>query len=175
METLFEQAKKIRLFIFDVDGVLTNGLIYHTSNGDELKAFYVHDGLGIKLLQRYGVHTAIITSRTSPLLLKRAKELSIEYIYQGQSNKTAAFEELSKIFSAKDDEIAYMGDDLPDLGLMKRVGLSIAPANAHPVIKEHASWTTTLSGGQGAVREICDIVLKAQGHWSDMLESYLTC
>lgn len=164
--------KKIRLVIFDVDGVLTNGQIIHTNHGDEIKAFHVHDGLGMKWLQEMGITVGIITSRSSDIVDKRMRELHITHVYQGQKHKVKAYENLIQSLNLKEEEVAYVGDDMPDLTLIKRVGMGIAVANAHPVLIENAKWVTEKKGGKGAAREVCEAILKAQGHWPLILEKY---
>lgn len=171
--TLEDKLSRIKLIIFDVDGVLTDGKIYYTAGGDEIKAFHVHDGLGIKLLHQAGIQTAIITSRLSPTVSTRAKELSIEHVYQGQKNKCDAFDLLCQTLQITPEFIAYVGDDLPDLPLMKQVGVSIAVNNAVPLLKQAADFVTTLPGGEGAVREIVDRLLKAQGHFEELMKLYV--
>ncbi|MEO8010696.1 MAG: 3-deoxy-manno-octulosonate-8-phosphatase KdsC [Dokdonella sp.] len=157
-----ERAARVKLAVFDVDGVLTDGRLWYSEAGHELKAFHVHDGLGLKRLRANGIEVAIITARTSHLVAQRTGELGIAHVYQGQDNKLACFEQLIDALGLASEECAYTGDDLPDLGVMSRVGLSVAVANAHAWVRERSHWRTRLAGGNGAVREVCDLILCAQ-------------
>lgn len=170
---LLKKATGIKLVIFDVDGVMTDGKLYFDAKGDEQKVFYVQDGLGIKLLQQSGVKTAVISSRTSLAVKIRLENLGIAHIYQGQENKIIAFNELLKNLRLTPDQVAYVGDDLPDLPLICKAGLGIAVANAVPLVKQYAFWHTQAKGGEGAVREICEIILQAQGTLLEMQSSFL--
>jgi 3-deoxy-D-manno-octulosonate 8-phosphate phosphatase (KDO 8-P phosphatase) len=174
MQGILKKAADIRLVIFDVDGVLTDGSIYLGSNGEELKAFNIKDGLGMKLLQNSGVQIAIITGRSSQLVANRMQELGIQHLYQGQKEKLPAYQQLKQALGLEDRQIAYVGDDLIDLPLMLRTGLSVAVADAHALVKEHAHWQTHLPGGRGAAREVCELIMEAQGTLEPALESYLT-
>jgi len=158
-----DRAAGVRLAVFDVDGVLTDGHLWFTEDGRELKAFHVHDGLGLKRLRANGIEVALITARLSHLVAQRAAELGIVHVYQGQDDKLACFEQLLNALNLRAEEASYTGDDLPDLAVMQRVGLAVAVANAHPWVRERAHWTTQLPGGAGAVREVCDLLLRAQG------------
>lgn len=162
MLNIIENAAKIRCLILDVDGVLTDGRLYFNEQGEVVKVFHAQDGLGIKLLQQAGITVAIISGRNSPIVQKRAEELAIAHIYQGQENKLPALEQLMMKLGLTDEQFAYVGDDLPDLPLIQRVGLGIAVANAVAAVKKHALWQTQRSGGDGAVREVCDFLLEAQ-------------
>lgn len=173
MAILTEKAKAIKLVIFDVDGVLTNRQIFYSNTGEELKAFNTHDGLGLKLLQKSGVKVAVITARTSRIVEKRMTELGIEHFYQGQENKNLAFTQIAQQLQLNDKQIAYVGDDLPDLSIMRRCGLGIAVADAHPFVRAHADWQTQAVGGHGAAREVCDFIMKAQQTFNSIYESYL--
>jgi len=173
MDSLFEKAKKIRLVIFDVDGVLTTGALFYGANGTELKEFHVHDGQGMKTLQKLGIPIAIITSRQSDIVTHRMRELGINYVYQNQVDKLPAYEEIKQKLKLSDENIAYIGDDLPDLPLLTRAGLAITVANAPSVMQQYAHWTTHSKGGEGAAREVCDFIIQAQGLYSMMIESYL--
>lgn len=174
MQDIMALAKEIKLLILDVDGVLTDGRLYFTPDGQELKVFNTLDGHGIKQLQKSGVAVAIITGRQSPAVEKRARDLGIVHCYQGQENKRIPFEDLIKKLNLPLSEIAYAGDDLPDLPIMKKVGLSIAVANAHITVTQHAHMTTRSRGGEGAVREICDLIMQAQNTLSLCEEGYLS-
>jgi 3-deoxy-D-manno-octulosonate 8-phosphate phosphatase (KDO 8-P phosphatase) len=158
-----ERAARVKLALFDVDGVLTDGRLLYTDDGRELKAFHVHDGLGLKRLIANGIEVGIITSRMSHMVTERTAELGIAHVYQGQDDKLACYEQLIHALKLEPQQTAYCGDDLPDLRVMLRVGLSIAVANAHPFVSERAHWRTRHHGGDGAVREVCDLLLAAQG------------
>jgi 3-deoxy-D-manno-octulosonate 8-phosphate phosphatase (KDO 8-P phosphatase) len=167
-------AKKIKLIIFDVDGVLTNGQIIFGQDGEAMKVFHAQDGLGISLAHRAGLHTAIITGRTTEMVRRRGAELKIGDVYQGALDKVAALRELCTKYNITLAEIAYIGDDLNDLPVMVQVGLPCAPANAVPEVKATARYIATHSGGQGAVREILEMILKAQDKWEGLVTTYLT-
>lgn len=160
---ILERAARIKLAVFDVDGVLTDGHLWFSEDGHELKAFHVHDGLGLKRLLANGVEVAIITARISHLVAQRMADLGVAHVYQGQENKRSCFEQLLKALQLRADQCSYTGDDLPDLGVMSQVGLSIAVANAHPWVHDQAHWSTHRQGGSGAVREVCDLLIAAQG------------
>ena len=168
-----ERAAKVKLAVFDVDGVLTDGKLCYSDDGRELKSFHVHDGFGLKRLMANGIEVAIITSRMSHMVTERTAELGIAHVYQGQENKLTCYEQLIHALKLAPDETCYCGDDLPDLPVMQRAGLAIAVANAHPWIREHANWRTQLRGGEGAVREVCDLLLAAQGKAESELSRYL--
>ncbi|MFC0178669.1 3-deoxy-manno-octulosonate-8-phosphatase KdsC [Thorsellia kenyensis] len=163
---LIEKVKKIKLLICDVDGVLTDGLIYMGNAGEELKAFHVRDGFGIHAIHQLGILTALITGRESKIVEERAKTLKIDFVFQGQSDKSIAFDHLCKQTQLKPDQIAYIGDDLIDLPVMNRVGLSVAVADAHPLVSQSVDYITSLHGGKGAVREVCDLLLYAHNQLS---------
>lgn len=167
------RAKYVRLLLLDVDGVLTDGRLYYGNNGEELKAFNIQDGLGIKLLQKNGIQVGIITGRTSALLARRAAELGIKLVVQGREDKLVALNEMLENSEYQMEEIAFLGDDLPDLAVIRRVGLGVAVANARPVIAQHAIWQTSACGGHGAVRELAELLLDAQGKLESTLASYL--
>ncbi|MBQ0213068.1 3-deoxy-manno-octulosonate-8-phosphatase KdsC [Proteus vulgaris] len=162
-EQVIKKAEKIQLLICDVDGVMSDGLIYMGNNGEELKAFNVRDGYGIRCLLTSGIEVAIITGRQSKLLEDRAKTLGITYLYQGQHNKLLAYQQLLDTLNLKHEQTAYIGDDLIDLPVMEKVGLSVAVADAHPLLTPRADYVTRIMGGRGAVRELCDLILLAQG------------
>lgn len=157
-----QRAAKIRLLICDVDGVLTDGRLYFGPEGESLKVFHAHDGVGLKMLSKNHIETALISARDSPMVYLRAQELSINHVYTGVANKIDTFDALLKALNLTDCQVAYIGDDTPDLPLIKRAGLGIAVANAHSSIKEQAVWQTVHKGGRGAVREVCDLILTAQ-------------
>jgi len=165
-------AQAVRLIAFDVDGVFSDGRIYYNSQGVETKAFHVLDGLGVQLLKRVGLLTAVITGRQSAIVTKRMDEIGIDYVYQGCQQKQATLANLLKSLALSPQQAAYMGDDLPDLGVMQWVGLALAPANAHASILAVAHCTTKAKGGEGAVREACDLILTAQGQTESIIGSF---
>ncbi|CNF46777.1 3-deoxy-manno-octulosonate-8-phosphatase KdsC [Yersinia frederiksenii] len=157
------RAANIRLLICDVDGVMSDGLIYMGNQGEELKAFNVRDGYGIRCLITSGIEVAIITGRRAKLVEDRANTLGITHLYQGQSDKLVAYNELLTALKYQPEQVAYIGDDLIDWPVMAQVGLSVAVADAHPLLIPKAHYVTHINGGRGAVREICDLILLAQG------------
>jgi len=169
---VMESAKKIKLLLLDVDGVLTDGRLYYGNSGEEMKAFNIQDGLGIKLLQQGNVQVGIITGRVSALLQRRADELGISPVVQGREDKLTALNELLQTMDISLDEIAFMGDDLPDLAVIRRVGLGITPANGSATLAQQAHWQTTRRGGDGAVREVAEMILGAQGSLDSILAVY---
>ncbi len=169
-----EELKKIKLLILDVDGVLTDGGIILTNTGDELKVFNVKDGLGMKLIQKLGIEIAIITGKSSNLVQKRFESLGVDYIFQGQANKIKAYEGLLQKLGIDDDEVAYVGDDLPDLPLLKRVGFPITVNDGHKLIQPYVKYRTQLSGGQGAVREVCDLIYQSRGLLDRLVEDFIS-
>ena len=169
---VIQRASKVRLLICDVDGVLTNGQLFFTPSGDELKGFHARDGHGIKLVQRAGIETAVISGRRSPAVALRMDSLGVRHVYQGHEHKLAAFEELLAKLEIKPDETCFVGDDLLDLTLLRRVGLAVAVADAHFTIQKAVHHTTELPGGFGAVREICDLILYAQDKLEAAVSSY---
>ena len=165
-----ERASKIKLLVLDVDGVLTNGQVWIGVEGKEsLKAFDIQDGLGIKLLEQCGIATAIITGRNSKMVLARCDELGIKHVHMGVENKALALEGVLKSLGLKASDCAVMGDDWPDLAMMKQAGLRIAPAQAHEAVKEFAHFVTSRTGGNSAVREACDLILKSQNRYEELL------
>jgi len=165
-------AKNIKLLLLDVDGVLTDGKLYYGNSGEELKAFNIQDGLGIKLLQQGGIQVGIITGRVSTLLQRRADELGINPVIQGREDKLIALRELLKSQNLDLHQIAFMGDDLPDLSAINSVGLGITVANASSTLAAKADWQTLRSGGDGAVREAAEMILKAQGKFDTLVERF---
>lgn len=172
MNNLIEKAKKIRCLICDVDGVLTDGLLYLDNHGNELKAFHVQDGMGLKLLMAAGIEVAVITTARNAVIDHRMQQLGITHYFKGQVDKRSAFEQLRERLGFALDEIAYIGDDLPDLPIIQRVGMGIAVANAVRQVKEFAAWVTDQHGGRGAVREVCDLLLSAQQKQDAALAGY---
>ncbi|WP_244814497.1 HAD family hydrolase [Caballeronia sp. Lep1P3] len=168
-----ERASRIKLMIFDVDGVFTDGSLYFTADGDTMKSFNSLDGHGVKMLERTGVQTAIITGRQSGIVAARAKELGITHLYQGVADKTVALAQLLDATGIAPEECGYMGDDWPDLAVMRRCGFAAAPANAHPEVIQRVHWVAQARGGHGAVREVCDAIVRAQGHYDALLAAAL--
>ncbi len=169
---LEDRARKIRMFIMDVDGVLTDGRIILGSQGEEFKFFYVQDGTGIVLAHRAGLKTAIISARKSEATERRARELGVNDVYQVEDSKEEAYEKILQDYRLQDEEVAYIGDDLHDLPLLKRVGLAVSVPNGRDEVKEIAHWTTKAAGGQGAVREALEVILKSQGKWEEVTKKY---
>lgn len=169
---LQERARAIRLLVLDVDGVLTDGSLYYGSQGEALKVFNTLDGHGIKLLQKTGVRVAIITGRRGEAILSRARDLGIEWIQQGREDKFNALEEMLAGNPIPLQQIAFMGDDWPDLTVMTRVGLALTVANAHSEVTARAHWQSQFCGGQGAVREACDLLMRAQNSFNRVLAEY---
>ncbi|CBW76118.1 3-deoxy-D-manno-octulosonate 8-phosphate phosphatase [Mycetohabitans rhizoxinica] len=167
--TAIERAARVKLMIFDVDGVLTDGTLYFTPDGDAMKGFNSMDGHGLKLLEQAGVATAIITGRQSKIVELRAREIRVSYLYQGISDKLVAFGKLLDAAGVTANECGYMGDDWPDLAVMLRVGFAAAPAGAHPEVRSRAHWIATAHGGHGAAREVIDTLLRAQGRYDGLL------
>ncbi len=165
-------ARQVKLVIFDVDGVFTDGGIYIGAEGELYKAFNAKDGLGVTLAQRAGLETAIITGRTSPQVAFRARELHIDHVLQGQMDKRAAYQQLKRELQLADEQIAYLGDDLIDLPVMVQVGFTAAPADASPEVRRLAQAVSVHPGGHGAVREILEFILKVQGKWEPLLTQY---
>jgi 3-deoxy-D-manno-octulosonate 8-phosphate phosphatase (KDO 8-P phosphatase) len=167
---LVARAKKIRVLLMDVDGVLTDGRIWLLSRRDgtasEIKGFSAYDGAGLKLARAAGLRTGLITGRESTAVAQRARECEIEFVYQHRATKIGALEEVLQITGANESEVAYVGDDLPDLCVLQRVGLAVAVANAVPEVKRAAHFVTSRSGGEGAVREVIELIVKAQGKWA---------
>ena len=170
---ILERAADIRLLVLDVDGVLTDGRLYFTNTGDEIKAFSTLDGHGIKLLQKAGITVAIITGRTSAIVDKRAANLGVVHVIQGCEEKITALDSLLGKLGLSYDETAYMGDDWPDLACIRRARLGVTVPGCHSEIAKHAFCITERPGGMGAVREVCDWILHAQNLYESALESHL--
>ncbi len=171
-EELKARFKKIKLLLLDVDGVLTDGRIIYDSRGRDSKFFDVHDGLGVFVLHKSGIKTILITAKSSKTIKPRAKDMRVTEVFADIFPKTAVLERILKKYNVSLDEICFMGDDLVDLSLMRKVGLPVAVANASSEIKEAAIFITNRSGGRGAVREVAELILKSQGKWKDVLEFY---
>lgn len=172
-KTVINRAKAVRLVVFDVDGVLTNGSLILGDKGDEYKIFHVHDGLGLVMLREAGLKIAVISARSTPIVAERMAALGIDYVYQGQSDKQTVITELMQKIGVSREETAFVGDDLIDLPAMNQAGLAIAVANAQPLVLQRADWVTEKAGGLGAVREVCEMILKAQGLLETAYQRYL--
>ena len=157
------RAARVRLVVFDVDGVFTDGRLYYGPDGEELKVFHVHDGQGVKRLLAGGVAVAVISGRESAAVSRRMRDLGIEHVFQGDEHKLPIYERLLAKLGLKPEETACVGDDLPDLPLLERAGLAVAVANAQPPLRTKAHHVTAAKGGRGAVREVCDLILAARG------------
>ena len=173
MKELIERAKKIQCLICDVDGVLTDGLIYIDNFGNELKAFNIQDGMGLKLLMAADIDVAVITTSKNAVIDHRMQQLGIRHYFKGQVDKRDAYQQLKLQLKLSDDAFAYIGDDLPDIAIIRQVGLGVAVANAANQVKEFAHWHTQLHGGRGAVRELCDFILNVQNKQDAALNRYL--
>lgn len=173
MKDILQRAAQIKLVIFDVDGVLTDGRLILGDDGQEYKAFHSRDGHGIKLLRRSGVEVAIITGRSSKVVEYRMSNLGVEHVYQGQEEKLPAFEKLITELNISAEETAYVGDDVVDLPVMLRAGLAVAVADAHPLVRQHAHWQTPHGGGKGAARDVCELIMEAQGTLESLMQTYL--
>lgn len=165
-----ERAARVRLACFDVDGTLTDGRLLFDSEGRELKAFHVHDGLGLVLLRKAGIEVAFVTARASTIAERRAAELGLTEVHTAVADKLARVGEMATRLGIGMDEVSFMGDDLPDLRVMAQVGFSAAPASAHPWVRERVHWRTSACAGNGAAREFCDLLLAAQGRVDALLE-----
>ena len=170
---LDERCRKIELMLSDVDGVLTDGSLVFDNQGIETKAFHIRDGLGIRLWQRAGFRFGVLTARTSQIVRMRAAELDIEIVRQGFENKLPAAQQIIEQCGLQPDQACFVGDDLTDLPVMRRVGLGVAVADAAAEVRAHAHWVTSTNGGRGAVREVIEMVLKAKNRWDDLIRKYL--
>ena len=168
-----EIAKQVRLLIVDIDGVMTDGGLQFDNQGEEYKTFSSLDGHGIRMLLECGIEIAVITGRNSGIVNHRMNELGVTLIYQGYRDKLVAYEKLLQDTGLEPENIAYVGDDLPDLPVMRRVGFAIAVQNAHGFVKQHCDWVTTARGGNGAIREVTDFILQAQSLLAARQESFL--
>lgn len=166
-------ARQVRLLILDVDGVLTDGGLQFDNRGEEYKTFNSLDGHGIRMLQESGIEVAIITGRKSEIVKHRMNELGVRHVYQGNRDKLEAFAALLRATGVDPAQVAYVGDDLPDLQIMQRVGFAVAVQNAHDFVRQHCDWVTQRSGGKGAVREVTDFILQAQSLLEARYEEYL--
>lgn len=170
---ILARAARVRLMVFDVDGILTDGSLHYGAEGELIKTFNVLDGHGIKLLQQSGVATAIISARQSALVVRRAADLGIAHLYQGVHDKARAFAELHAKCGLAPDACGFIGDDVIDLPILLRAGLAVSVPNAHPEVKKRVHYVTQAAGGHGAARELCDLILRAQGNYDAALERYL--
>lgn len=173
MKDILDRASRIKLLVFDVDGVLTDGSLFLGDDGQEYKAFNSRDGHGIKMLQSHGVRCAIITGRTSKVVEYRMRNLGIDLVYQGQQNKLEGFAHLLEQVGVSPKQVAYVGDDVVDLPVMRKVGLAVAVSDAHPWVLRHAHWQTPSAGGRGAARDVCELLMEAHGVLQEELENYL--
>jgi len=176
LDSISDIAARVKLLLMDVDGVLTDGLLYNVPDGQgnmvETKAFSSQDGIALQWLHWKGIRTGVISGRVSPATETRAKQVNMTYVYQGHIEKIPILEEILAASGIAAAEVAYMGDDLTDVVIMNRVGLGIATANARDEVKRCARYVTSTPGGHGAVREVIELLLKAQGHWDDLLRKY---
>jgi 3-deoxy-D-manno-octulosonate 8-phosphate phosphatase (KDO 8-P phosphatase) len=163
----------VRLAVFDVDGVLTDGRLFLGADGSEYKTFHTRDGQGLGMLREGGIRIAVISGRSSPAVARRMAELGIRHVFQGQEAKLQVFEDLLDQLQLHAEQSAFLGDDLPDLPVMQRAGLAAAVADAHPLVREHAHWQSICLGGLGAVREFCELLLDAQGTLQAQVDRYL--
>jgi len=173
MHSIQQKAAQIRLVIFDIDGVLTSGALFIGDDGQEYKAFHSRDGHGLRMLQDSGVQVAIITGRSSNVVQHRANDLGIQHVYQGRREKLPAFEELLHATGFSAEQVAYVGDDVMDLPIMIRTGLAIGVQDAHSLVKKQAHWLTPSNGGMGAGRDVCELIMDAQGTLEPALAAYL--
>ena len=169
---LLARAAKIRLACFDVDGTLTDGGLYYAGDGIESKRFHVQDGLGLRLLEDHGVTVALITARHGEVTARRADDLKLSHVHVGVADKAATLRALREQLGLRRDEVAHMGDDLPDLPALAEAGFAVAPANAHPWVAERVHWVTPARGGDGAARQLCDLILQARGHRDAVLAGF---
>lgn len=170
---LFERAKKVKCLICDIDGVMTDGAIYISNTGEDMKAFHAQDGIGMSMLMAAGIELAVITSSENNVIHKRMEQIGIKTYFSGHIDKRGAYKELKQQLNLEDEDIAYIGDDLSDLLIIKQVGLGVTVPNAVSYVKEGAHWITERKGGDGAVRELCEIILMAQDKFELALEGYL--
>jgi 3-deoxy-D-manno-octulosonate 8-phosphate phosphatase (KDO 8-P phosphatase) len=169
-----DRAREIRVVAFDVDGVLTDGSLYLGDDGQEYKAFYSRDGHGMAMLRDSGVALAVITGRRSEVVRIRMESLGVEYVFQGCREKLPAYETLKRQLGVDDAQIAFVGDDVMDLPPLRRAGLAVAVADAHPLVRQHAHWCTPSPGGRGAARDVCELILHARGQLDALHAAYLS-
>jgi 3-deoxy-D-manno-octulosonate 8-phosphate phosphatase (KDO 8-P phosphatase) len=171
--TVEERAKKIKVAVFDIDGVMTSGALGLGDDGQEYKFFHSQDGLGLKMLRNTGIIMGIVTGRNSNLVIKRAQNINIKHVYQGAEDKLEAFNALIKDLNVTAEECLFMGDDVIDIPPMRRCGLAVTVPHGMPLVKEHAHYVTTREAGFGAVREVCELIMKAQSTFDDQMAKYL--
>ncbi|MDH5632013.1 MAG: 3-deoxy-manno-octulosonate-8-phosphatase KdsC [Gammaproteobacteria bacterium] len=172
-DEVLERASKVRLVLFDVDGVMTDSSLFIGDDGQEYKAFNSKDGHGIKMMQRTGIDAGIITGRTSEVVRHRVRDLGIKHVFQGCADKLPVYEQLIKDLGISADQTAFVGDDVVDLPIMLRAGLAICVADGHALVKQHSHWVTPTNGGRGAVREVTEMMMFAHGKYSSTMEQYL--
>lgn len=170
---ILNKAKKIKLLLLDVDGVMTNNYLHYSDDGYEMKSFYTRDGHGMVMLQKSNVDIGIITGRKSPLVTKRMSDLKVKHVYQGVPDKLPTFLSLIEKLEISLDEIAYIGDDILDLPILTRVGLAATPADGDGEVKSRVDYVSEFEGGRGCVREMCELLMKAQGSWQKQMDFYL--
>jgi 3-deoxy-D-manno-octulosonate 8-phosphate phosphatase (KDO 8-P phosphatase) len=170
--TLTDKASRIKLILLDVDGVLTDGAVVMYGDGSESKRFHIRDGIALVWAQRVGLKVGILSARHSATTNQRAAQLGISLVYQGVASKAAAFDQILNDTAVTDAEVAYMGDDIVDLAVLKRVGLSTAPSDAVPEVRSSVDFVSTRCGGDGAVREVVELILRTQGHWTSIVSGY---
>jgi 3-deoxy-D-manno-octulosonate 8-phosphate phosphatase (KDO 8-P phosphatase) len=171
-DELLDRARAVKLLLFDVDGVLTDGSLFLDNHGEEYKAFNSRDGHGLKMLQRNGVAVGIITGRESQIVAHRTKELGIQHVHQGCADKFPVYEGLLRELKLSHEQAGFVGDDVVDLPIMLRVGLAVSPQDGHFLVKRHAHWVTPNSGGRGAGRDVCELMMLAQGTFSTEMQRY---
>lgn len=173
MINLNNRASKIKFLLLDVDGVLTDGRIIYDSRGRDLKFFDVRDGLGINLLKKAGIPTILISAKSSKTIKHRAKDMPIEAVFENVSPKLEIYNKILKKYNLSDEEVCFIGDDLVDLGILKRVGLAVSVPNGVTDVKEISHYVTKSFGGRGAVREVCELIIKSQNKWDDIVLKYM--
>ena len=171
-DALLARAKAVKLLLFDVDGVLTDGSLFLDNHGEEYKAFNSRDGHGLKMLQRNGVAIGIITGRESQILAHRMQELGIQHVRQGCADKFPVYEQMIAELSLKPEQVGFVGDDVVDLPIMLRVGFAVCPQDGHFLVKRHAHWVTPSNGGRGAGRDVCELLMLAQGTFGTEMQRY---
>lgn len=172
-DIIFRKAGEIELLILDVDGILTDGRIVYDARGEQIQSFHVHDGFGIKLLHKAGIKTAVLSARCSRALEVRCKELGIEHVMQGHSRKLQGYEGLLSLFGLMDSQVAYMGDDWVDIPVLSRVGFAVTVPGAASQVKDYCHHVTVSAGGEGAVREVCELILKARNCWHVFFNEFI--
>ncbi|MDC8760233.1 KdsC family phosphatase [Janthinobacterium fluminis] len=172
-EDTLQRAARVRLMIFDVDGVLTDGSLHYGADGEALKTFNVHDGLGIKLLQESGVQTAIISARRSAIVTRRAADLGIAHVHQGGHDKLTPFHQLLETTGLTAEQCGFIGDDVVDLPILARAGFAVSVPDGREEVRQRAHHVTTAAGGRGAVREVCELLLRAQGNYARVLAQFI--